>query len=357
MSHRRVTAVVCAAALAIAMGASGCGGSAGASNGAKSGVIRFVFSDDPVWDYMKDTGVLAEMEKQSGIEIQDLTTDDEFGLFAGGHADVVSTGSYETPLYDQKGIPTVTFGKYNMNKDLLVTTNPAWKTAKDLPKGCKVAAESTTGNTLIWAALIKKLDGRTLAEGSDDLKLVTADYQIMPTLVNKGSVCAAISDPTQTTAGLRENKVHGMYDGKSAAQLYSETVVKGHEGVMSNNFVARKAWFDTHPKEVAFFLKVWQRGLDLWKSDHDKIVSREPKDFAIQNSADEAFIKQYNTRGKFALGFVDSVYLTKDWIDGEKPVFDLIKQAGEIPKDLKLNESAVVDPGTGKVTSTIGGDQ
>jgi ABC-type nitrate/sulfonate/bicarbonate transport system substrate-binding protein len=335
--------------------AAGCGGSAGASHGAKSGTIRFVFSDDPVWDYMKDTGKLQDMEKESGIKIQDLTTDDEFGLFAGGHADIVSTGSYETPLYDTKGIPTVTFGKYNMNKDLLVTNNPKYKTASDLPKGCKVASESPTGNTIIWASLIKRLDHRELGENSKDLKLVSVDYQIMPTLVNKGSVCAAISDPTQATSGLRENKIHGMYDGKSAAQLYSENVVKGHEGVMSNNFVARKAWFDANPKEAAFFLKVWQVGLDLWNEKHDEIISKEPKDFAIQNDADEAFIKEYNSRSKFALGFVDSVYLTKDWIDGEKPVFDLIQEAGEIPKDATLNESAVVDPTTGKVTDRIGG--
>jgi hypothetical protein len=347
----------CAAALvASGLAAAGCGShSAGGAPGSKSGTIRFVFSDDPVWDYMTQTGVLASMEKESGIKIQSLTTDDEFGLFAGGHADIVSTGSYETPLYDIKGIPTVTFGKYNMNKDLLVTSNPKWKTASDLPKGCKIAAESTTGNTIIWAALIKKLDNRTLAEGSKDLKLATVDYQIMPTLVAKGSVCAAVMDPTQGTSGLRQGKIHGLYDGKSAAQLYSEKIVPGHDGVMSNNFVARKAWFDANPKEAAFFLKVWQKGLDLWKTDQNKIIDKEPKDFAIQNAADTAFIKQYNAKGKYALGFVDSVYLTKDWIEGEKPVFDLVKAAGVFPKDAELNESAVIDPATGKVTETIGG--
>lgn len=354
MRHRRVLAVLCAAGAVAATGA-GCGGKHGAASSAQSNTIRFVFSDDPVWDYMTDHGIVQQMEKQSGINIKVLQTDDELGLFAGGHADIVSTGSYETPLYDAKGVPTVTFGKYNMNKDLLITANPKWKTAKDLPKGCKVAAESTTGNTIIWTALIKKLDGRTLGEHSDDLKLSTADYQIMPTLVAKGSVCAAISDPTQVTKDLRTGKVHGMYDGKPAAQLYGEEIVPGHMGVTSNDFVARKAWFDNNPKAVAFFLKVWQRGLDLWKTDREKIIEEEPNDFAVQSPADIAFMKKYSSRGPFSLGFVDSVYLTKDWIEGEKPVFDLIKAAGELPQDAKYNEHVVVDKNTGKPTVTIGG--
>ena len=42
-------------------------------------------------------GILAEMEEESGMTIERNESEDEFAFFAGGHADIVSTGSYETP--------------------------------------------------------------------------------------------------------------------------------------------------------------------------------------------------------------------------------------------------------------------
>src|SRR5262245_11326617 len=155
----------------IAVGA-GCGGSsASGEDTGEEGIIRFAFAPDPVWNYLKDSGTLEKMEQESGIQIVQLETDDEFGVFAGGHADIVSTGSYETPLFDQKGIDNITIGKYNASKDLLIASDPAYKTASDLPEGCKIGAESTTGNTIIWVALINQLDHRELAENGDDLQI------------------------------------------------------------------------------------------------------------------------------------------------------------------------------------------
>ena len=59
----------------------------------------------------------ADMEKESGFTIERFESEDEFAFFAGGHADVVSTGSYETPVLEsENGVPTVTIGKYNMAK-------------------------------------------------------------------------------------------------------------------------------------------------------------------------------------------------------------------------------------------------
>ena len=69
--------------------------------------IRFVFSADPVWNWIEDKGILAEMEKESGITIERNETEDEFAFFAGGHADVVSMGSYEVPILEMEtGVKT-----------------------------------------------------------------------------------------------------------------------------------------------------------------------------------------------------------------------------------------------------------
>ena len=355
-----------AIALACAVGVlAACGGDDEGDSGEDGGgtgdieaqsVIRFAFAPDPVFNYMNDSGILEKKSAEAGIEINAFQSFDEFGLFAGGNADILSTGSYETPLLDEQGIETVTFGKYNANKDIFaVAFDEDAETAADLDEGCKVAAESTTGNTVIWSSLIDQIDGREVAEGGDDLELVTADYQIMPQLLEDGEICAAIIDPVQATEALRTDKIKAIYDGKSASQLYAEEIADdpNHLGVDSNNFVARKEWFDDHPDEVAFFLDAWQEGMDEWTKNSDQIIHDYPEDFAIQSPEDEAFMQDYVDN---VFDFQqESVYLTPEWIENEEGVFDLIKAAGVVEEDAVFPEHAVVDPKTGEVTDTIGG--
>ena len=319
-------------------------------------VIRFAFAPDPVFNYMQDSGILEKKSADTGIEINAFQSFDEFGLFAGGNADILSTGSYETPLLDEQGIETVTFGKYNMNKDIFaVSTDNDWETAADMDQGCKVAAESTTGNLVIWKALIDQIDGREIAEGSDDLELVTADYQIMPQLIEDGEICGGVIDPVQATEALRTNQIKALYDGKSASQLYAEEFADdpNHPGVDSNNFVARKEWFDEHPDEVAFFLDAWQEGMDEWTKNYEQIIEDYPEDFAVQSPEDTKFMQDY-VKNVFDWQ-QESVYLTPEWIQNEEGVFDLIQDAGVVEEDTVFPEHAVVDPETGEVTDTFGG--
>jgi hypothetical protein len=358
MRRRRLAGILGVAAIA-AFVAAACGGSTGdggggaASGDGEPGIIRFTFAPDPAWDWVKDKGIVEKMEEKSGYRILQLATWDEFGTFAGGHADVVSTGSYETPVLDQQGVKTVTFGKFNMNKDVIITANPNWNTASDLPKGCKVASESVTGNTIIWASLIKQIDGRELAENSEDLPVATADYQVIPTLVEEGEVCAGIVDPTQVISAMASGDLKVMYDGKSASQLFGEEIAPGHEGVNSNNFVARKEWFDSHVDEAAFFLEVWDVAMQEWEKNRNEIIDAYPQHFAVENEREADFMKNYfeNTFD----WFVDTPYLDEEWIEGERGVYELVKEAGIVNEDTPFPEHAIIDPETGELVKTIGG--
>ena len=114
------------------------------SGGDGGGTIRFVFSPDPVWNWLEDQGILAEMEQESGFTIERFESEDEFAFFAGGHADVVSTGSYETPVLEsENNVPTVTIGKYNMAKDIVVVAaDSGYKTFGRPPEGVQGRASS-----------------------------------------------------------------------------------------------------------------------------------------------------------------------------------------------------------------------
>jgi hypothetical protein len=324
----------------------GCSGPAETTNTAAEStenVIRFTFSPDPAWDWMQDQGILEEMEQDSGYRILQTITWDEFGQFVGGHADVISIGSYELQNLEQEtGIKTVTFGKFNYAKDVMITANPEWETAADLPKGCKIAAESVVGNALIWQALVDKIDNRELAENGEDLNLVTADYQIIPSLVQEGEVCAAFADPTQSIPEFASGKLNIMYDGKSASELYGESISPGHKGVMSNLFVARKDWYDTHQDEAAFFLSVWQRALDEWAAHREEIIDAYPEHFAVASPEEAVWMKAYF--GNTFDWFVDSPYLDQQWIDQEKGIYGLLKDAGVVNVDTADPEMVVVSP-------------
>ena len=326
--------------------AAGCSGPQSDSQAAESGqdgVIRFTFSPDPAWDWIQDQGILEEMEKDSGFRILQTVTWDEYGQFAGGHADVVSIGTYELQNLEQEtGVETVTFGKFNKAKDVLITANPDWKTVSDMPNGCKIAGESPVGNTLIWMALFKQMDNRELAENGDDLNLVTADYQVIPQLVLNNEVCAAFADPTQSIPEFASGQLNIMYDGRSASELFGEIIEPGHQGVMSNLFTARKEWYDSHQEEAAFFLEVWQRALDEWAQHREEIIDEYPQHFAVKNEEEAKWMKNYfNTAFDW---FVESPYLTQEWIDQEKKIFQLLKDAGVVNPDQPDPEMVVIQP-------------
>jgi ABC-type nitrate/sulfonate/bicarbonate transport system substrate-binding protein len=318
--------------------------------------IRFVFAPDPAWDWVKDQGILEEMEAASpGYRIVQNTTWDEIGLFAGGHADIVSIASYETPIIEsEQGIKTVTFGKYNMAKDIVIVSNehPDWNTFADLPVGCKVGVESFTGGSTIWQAIASDLYGREMREGSSDLPLSTGDYQILPTLVENGDVCAATVDPTQVISALAQGNVRAMFGGKGGSQMYDEAYNHpGHQGMNSNNFVALKSWYEGHPGEIAFFLKVWQRALDEWQANRDAIIDAYPQHFAVATPEETQWMKEYFTN-TFDW-FVKSVYMDKEWITIEQGAIDILKKAGIVPDDAKSPIYVCIDPATGQETCRL----
>lgn len=338
--------------LLAACGSSG-GSSSGGSSGAAAAPIRFVFAPDPVWNWLETQGIITEMEAASGYHIARNESEDEFAFFAGGHADIVSVGSYETPVLEKEtGVKTVTFGKYNMAKDIIVVApDKPYTTIGDLPKGSKVGVESFEGSSLIWIAIAKSKYGRTLSEKPGDLQMVVTDFSVSPELVIKGQLAAGVTSYQNAGQYLQENRVKPLWDGKSASQLFGEFIVPGHEGVMSNNFVSTKTYYDAHPKEVAFFLSVWQRGVEEWYAHMPEIVKASPEDFGFKTTAQYDWILNW-LKTHFD-EFVHSVYMDEKWITGEQGVTKLLRDAGQIPASQADPFYVGIDPKTGTQTVSV----
>jgi ABC-type nitrate/sulfonate/bicarbonate transport system substrate-binding protein len=323
---RRVLALIAVLLLvAAACGGDDDEGSAEASG--EEGIIRFTFAPDPVWDYLKDSGIREEMEDESGIRIIEQSTWDEFGIYAGGHADVVSIGSFEVPLLEEEtGRPATVFGKYNIDRSVLVV--PADSDAQSLEdlKGGKIAVWDAVSSTVIWGALANELWGLDFRTGGGDFELVLSDITNTGALAANGEVDGALVLPDFNVPVLVNEEVRILYDGKTAADLYREAIGEpDHEGPMINIFMAPTDWYDSHPDEVAFFLELWQRGIEEWQANQDKIIESYPQHFAVEKPEEIKFMKDYLAEHDW---FVESIYFDEAWVENESKIFPMLSDAG-----------------------------
>ena len=327
---RTAVAVAVAAVLTLTTACSAGLGGPASSRTARDGVIRFTFAPDPIWDYMNDTGVVEEWQQESGYTIESSATWDEFGLFAGGHADIISTASFEVPyLEEQTRRDTVIIGRYNAERSrILVRTGDPAQTLADL-KGKRLGVFTTVSETLVWSALVEKMHDLALVDG--DFDVVVADIQNLSNLLARGEIDACICYPDLSARELREGSVRALYDGKSSADLFSEIQAPGHDGPMGNVFVARRDWVDDHPGEVSAFLDLWDRGLAEWQQHRDEMIERYPQHFAVGTAEDIAFMKDYVARHDWV---TDEVRFDAQWADDESSIFDLMRETGVISDDV-----------------------
>lgn len=307
----------------------GLGGPA-SSRAARDGEIRFTFAPDPIWDYMHDTGLVQQWEDQTGYTIETSATWDEFGLFAGGHADIISTASFEVPyLEEQTQRETVIIGRYNAERSrILVRTDDPAQSLEDL-RGKRIGVFTTVSGTLVWSALIKQMHDMNLVGG--DFEVVVADIQNLSNLLARGEIDACICYPDLSVRELHDGTVRPLYDGKSSADLFAELNAPGHDGPMGNVFVARKDWVDEHPAEVSAFLDLWELGLSEWQDHRDEMIEDYPQHFAVATPEDIEFMKQYVAEHDWV---VDDVRFDQQWADDESSIFDLMRSTGIIGDDI-----------------------
>jgi len=309
---------------------------------ADRGVMRFTFAPDPVWDYVNDTGIREEMEMACDLRILAAPTWDEFGIYAGGHSDVVSVASWEVPpLEAESGQKAVIFGKYNIERSVVVV--PADSPAQSLAdvKGGKVAVWDAVGPTLIWGVLVQELHGLDFRVDGGDYDLVLADITNTAELAASGDVDAALILPDFSVPQLMSGRLKILYDEKTAADMYDEMIGEPHEGPMINVFLARKEYYDTHPDEIACFMDIWERGIEEWQAHKDEIIASYPQHFAVETPEEIEFITDWLNRHDW---FVTSIYFDEDWVARESKLFDLMRQTGFMEEDQQNPEFDILRP-------------
>ncbi|HWM15213.1 MAG TPA: hypothetical protein VNP97_01365 [Microbacterium sp.] len=331
MKIRNSIALAAAAAMALASVAA-CGSSseesAGGGEGGEPQVIKFAFAPDPVWDLLKDSGTTAKWEQENNVRIETSSTWDEFTYFAGGHGDIVSMATQETPVLEaETGIKTVTFGKYNYQRvPMFKRKGDPYQTLADIPKGSKICVSGPTSNTGFWTVLAQEMHGLDYRVGGGDFNLIVNDHFVNPTNLLRGDCEAAAIIPEAAVPQLRKGELELMYDGKLPFQLYKEFAPNsdGLNHVSGNNFVATQEWYDANPELAAKFIELWQTGVDMWKEQKAETVRKYPQHFSVESEEDINYMIDFVSGDKD--WFADKIALDSDWIPGETAIWELQKQ-------------------------------
>ncbi|MQA95265.1 MAG: ABC transporter substrate-binding protein [Streptosporangiales bacterium] len=335
-----------AAATALPPALTGCLMGRNETPAAGGSTVRFAFAPEAIWDYMKQEGILQRFQKERGLNIQAISTWDEFTFFAGGHGELVSTASYELPVLERRTkTKTVTFGKYNLLRITPVCRpESTYQTLADIPKGSKIAVPSAVASTLLWGMFAKKLHNLDFRVGGGDFDLVVEDHFVMAEHLERGEVEAALVIPEAAIGQLREKKLKVMYQGRLPHEIFGPICDCTHLGVMGNMFTATEKWFDAHREDARNFLALWEEGVKLWRAHQAEIIERFPQHFSVEKPEDIEAMQGYLKAHDW---FVDSVYLDADWIEREKRIYELMKETGFMDKNAPIPRFEALTPAGG----------
>jgi hypothetical protein len=325
------------------------GGSDAAGEGEGSGrdVIRFAFAPDPVWDYLRDTGELAQWEEDNNLRIVTSESWDEFAYFSGGHGDIVSMGTHELPVLEEEtGIKVVAFGQYNHQRvPLFRKAGDPYETLEDVPEGSTTCANSAVSNTIIWSIIADQLHGIDYRVGEGRFNIVLQDHFVMPELTVRGECTVSAAIPEAAIPLLRTGELEMMYGGRPPWKIYQDDICEcDHKGIMSNLFVATEEWYDAHPDQAAAFLELWERGLQLWQESKDEIVGLYPQHFAVESQEDIDYTIDFMSGEND--WFAETVYMDEAWIEDEKELYNYMIESGWMQEDTEIPRfEAVAPPG------------
>ena len=331
----------------------------------ETGVIRFAIPPDPLWDWLNNSGSLAEWEQTHGVRVDASHPFDQFGAFVGGHADIVLINAMNVPtIVEQSQREAVILGKYTYDRSFIgVGRYSLAQTLADLG-GMRIAVYSTVDSTLLWGVIADALHELEFRTEEGDFELVVADAASTANLVTRGDVDACICLPDFSVGYLSDGDLKPLYGGRSAAQVFSDEVAEDLatrsafsviDGAVSgfdveaaaepidalplaDTFVADKEWYEQNPNTAAAFLSLWEEGLHEWQVDKPALVNDYQHHFSIQGSEEIDWLLKYLADHDW---IASSVFVTTGEATTQSDTFAHMKRAGLIAEDLL--EPEIVD--------------
>ena len=344
MTLRRRLLQVTGAALAVGLLAAGCGGTrtsslttaAGAVSAAPQAqdapvVIRLSLAPDPVWQWLEDSGTRAAWERTRNVRVEVSSAFDQFSAFVGGHADMVVINALDVPRFvEQPERDPVIIGKYTVDRSVLAVPRTSRAETLEEIVERRIAVESSLGSTLLWGLIADLRYDLEFGPDGADFDVVVVDSASVADLVIRGDVDACICNPASGAAHFADGRLRTLYGGKSAAQIYSETIFGGAEfggerSTFAAVFVVDAGWHAANPQAVEALLDLWQQGLDGWRQNRAQIVADYPHLFSVETSEEIDWLVDHLEDHDW---IVPSVYITEQEAETHTFAFEQLKDRG-----------------------------
>lgn len=299
--------------------------------------IRLALAPDPVWEWLNGSGTVAQWEATHNIRIDASSPFDQFSAFAGGHADIVVINALEVPQFvDQSDREPVIVGRLTSDRSFLaVRRTSGAETLGDLIEA-RITLDGGLGSSLLWAVIADAMHDLEFGVDSSDFDLVVVESASVSDLVMRDDVDACICLPDFSVVDLADGRLHPLYGGRTAAEIYAADVAGDPQALpIAEAFVADKQWMANNREAVEALLALWEVGLQHWASDKAQLVADYPHLLSVQTDAEIAWMADYLATHDWV---AESVYLTQTDSDVQSGIFARLQDLGLVPDDAREPE-------------------
>ncbi len=299
---------------------------------ADADVIRFALPSEPLWQWLGDSGELAEWEAAHGLRIEASQPFKPFTALVSGHADIVLIDALDVPMFaqDLASVPVI-IGQYSSDGSLAATKRTSQATdLAEVVEG-RIAMESQFGSTLLWSLIVEQAHGLDLSDGSRDFEHVIAASVVADT-VESGDADACICQPDDSAAALSAGTLRPMYDGRSAAQIFAEMQGTPDRLPLGKVFLVEREWHRAHPRETSAFLDLWETALAHWHTSYPEIIAAYPEFLSLQTQEHVDWLTHHVTRNNW---IAPTVHLTEADAQTYQDAVARLKAGGHLPADTR----------------------
>lgn len=299
----------------------------------QAATIRFALPWEPLWQWLEDSGALADLEATHEISIEAAHPFRPFTALVSGDADIILIDALSLPEFAQ-GLDhdPVIIGKYASERSIAAVKRTSQATDLAGVVEGQVATEGRLGSTLLWSLIVEQAHALDLSYESRDFEYLVATIGVADT-VESGEADACICQPDASTAALSDGMLRPLYDGRSAAQLYAELQGTPDQLPLGKVFVAQGEWYHDNPHVTEDFLALWETALDHWHTSYPEIIAAYPELLSLQTQQHVDWLTHHVTRHNWIM---PTVYLTEADEQMYLGAVDRLQALGHLPGDARL---------------------
>ena len=353
MAGRPTLRALVALAAAATMVAASCGGDGGGSTTVTASPdapvqeagsrpseparIRMALAPDPVWEWLKDSGTVAQWEALRNIRIDASSPFDQFSAFAGGHADVVVINALEVPQFvEQSDREPVIVGRFTTDRSFLAVRRTSRAETLDDLVEARITIDSSLGSALLWGVIADAMHDLEFRVDSSDFDLVVVESASVSDLVMRGDVDACICLPDFSVSDLADGRLRPLYEGRSAAEIFADDVMGDPRATpIAEAFIVDRQWLAQNRGAMEALLELWDVGLQHWASNKEQLVADYPHLLSVQTDGEITWMTDYVRAHDWVS---PSAYLTDEDSELQSVIFARMHSLGLVPEDAREPE-------------------